>query len=183
MCDMEGIHLYRTPELSSAEDFSTLSPIWEWLGKSDWFCGSACMTFSQDPVLYLQGGSGTHTITFRTDASGRDPVVAEHHVSEGRPVYLSERDDYLFTTKGQKGLHYDDGSGDHCLLDTCLFGREGLAGGFSAVVDGPVYDDWEEPEIRFADFDERTGRILLATHGGVWGESGATRISLADLPP
>ena len=182
MCDVEGIHIYHIPELSSAEGFSTLNPIWEWLVKSRWFCGSACMTFSQHPVLYLQGRSGTHIITFRTDASGRDPVAAEHRVSEELPAYLREDVD-RFTMKGRKGLRYDIGGGGDCLLDTCLLGREGLAGGFSVVIEGPGYTAWDEHRIRFADFDERTGRVLIATRGGVWGESGATRICLADLPP
>jgi len=183
VCDVEGIHLYRIPELSSAESFSTLSPTWEWLAKSKWFCGSACMTFSRLPVLYLQGGSGTHTIIFRTDPSGRNPVVTEHHISEELPAYLSSiGDDNLFMVKGRKGLRYEVGGGDPCLFDTCLLGTEGLAGRFSAEIEGPVDDGFEEHKIRFVDFDEMTGRVLIATHGGVWGESGATRISLADLP-
>ena len=184
MCDVEGIRIYRIPELRSAVGFSTLCPFWEWLVESKWFCGNVCMTFSQHPALYLQGGSGSHTITFRTNVSGRDPVVAEHHISQELPHYLSpEGDDNLFTMKGRKGLRYNISGGETYLLDTCLLGRDGLVGGFTAVIEGPVGDDWEEHEIRFADFDESTGRILIATHGGVWGESEGTRIYLADLPP
>jgi len=181
ICDVEGIHLYRIPELSSAESFSTPSPIWEWLAKSKWFCGSACMTFSQHPVLYLQGGSGTHTIIFRTDPSGRNPVVTEHRISEEPPAYLSPKgDDDLFTMKGRKGLRCDIGREDPHRMDTCLLGREELAGGFSAFIEGPLDEEWEVHEIKFVDFDERTGRMLIAT--GLWGESEATRICLADLP-
>ena len=186
MCDVEGIHLYRIPELRSAEGFSTLSPIWNWLVESKWFCGSVCTTFSQHPVLYLQGGSGTHTITFRADASGRGPVVAEHHIGEELPAYLSpERDDDLFTVKGRKGLCYDISGGGPYLLDTCLLGSEGLAGGFSIEVELSLMGDdyWEEHILRFVDFDERTGRVLIATNSGAWGEPQATRIYLADLPP
>jgi len=184
MCDVEGIHLYRIPELSSAVGFSTLIPIWEWLVESRWFCGSVRMTFSQHPVLHLQGRLGTHIITFRADASGIDPVVAEHHISKELPAYLFPEWDGLFKMKGRKGLHYGiGGAGDPYLLDTCLLGGEGLAGGFCAVIEAPTDGEWEEHKMRFADFDERTGRVLIATHGGWWGETEATRIYLADLPP
>ena len=186
MCDVEGIHLYHIPELSSAESFSTLSPAWEWLTESKWFCGSVCMTFSRHPVLYLQGPSGTHTITFRMDARGRDPVVWEHRISEDLPAHLRflEGDENLFVMKGRKGLCYGISDGITYLLDTCLLGREELAGGFSAEVDEPEVGNWEEHVMKFADFDERTGRILITTRRyGAWGESSATRICLAELPP
>ena len=65
------------------------------------------MTFSRHPVLYLQGVSGTHTITFCMDTSGRDPVVAEHLIIGKLPAHLlslEERDGDLFVMKGRKGL-------------------------------------------------------------------------------
>jgi len=185
MCEAEGIHLYHIPELSSAEGFSTLGPVWEWLVESKWFCGSVCMSFSQHPVLYLQGASGTHTIAFRMGACGRDPVVVEHHINRDLQAHLlSLEADDLFVMKGRKGLRYNVGEGDPYLLDTCLLGREGLSGGFSAEVEDFDGGNWKEHDVRFADFDERTGRILIATNVyGVWGEGDAIRIYLANLPP
>ena len=113
-----------------------------------------------------------------------DLVVAECHINEELPAYLSpKRDNDLFMMKGQKGLRCNIRSGDSCLLDTCLLGREGLAGGFSAVVEDPEDDDWGEHEIIFVDFDERTGRVFIVTDGGTWRDSDAARICLADLPP
>ena len=50
-------------------------------------------------------------------------------------------------------------------------------GGFSAEV------DWEVYEISLADFDERTGRTLVATNLYGAGVGEAIRIYLADLPP
>ena len=180
MCDEEGIHLYHIPELSSAEVFSILSPVWEWLAESKWFYGSACTTFSRHPVLYLyEGASGTHTITLCMDASGRNPVVAEHHISRGlrhgrNSISSLEREDVCW--KGGKGLRWDISGPGAYLMGTCLLGREDLEGGFSAKVDLEVH------RIRFADFDERTGRILVATNRRGAGEEGI-RVQLADLPP
>lgn len=185
-CDPEGIHLYRIPDLGSAEGFSTLSPVWEWLAESKWFCGSVCTTFSRHPMLYLQGESGTHTITFRMDACGRDPIVSEHRISGELPAHLVSRegDDDLFVVKGRKGLCYDIGEGDIYMLDTCLLGKEKLAGGFSADANDSEVGNWDEHVMKFADFDERTGRIMIATRRyGAWGETDGTRICLGDLPP
>ena len=163
ICDATGIHLYHIPELSSMEDFSPLSPVWEWSGESEWLCGSVCMTSSQCPMLCLQGASGTHTITFRLDACGRDPVVVKHHITEKLPAYVGvERESYPGWA-------------------TCLVGREELMGGFSTDMELLGDGDWEEHEVRLADFDERTGRILIGTH--LYHEGQCIRIHLADLPP
>ena len=188
-CDVEGIHLYHIPELTSTEGPSTLNPVWEWPGGPRWFCGGVCTKFSRHPMLYLQGTSGTHTITFRVDASGRDPVVSGHHISVGSPAHrLPPLQGYenLFVMKGLKGLHYRIGGGEDFLFNTCLLGREELAGGFTAEVEDFELEDgyWDEHEIIFADFDERTGRILIATNRfEMWEEHKPTRIYFADLPP
>ena len=185
-CDPEGIHLYYIPDLGSAEGFSTLSPVWEWLVESEWFCGGVCTTFSRHPMLYLQGPSGTHTITFRMGACGRDPVVSDHRIITEFPAHLLylEGNNDLFVMKGRKVLRYgviEDGA---YLLDTRLLGREELEGGFSAEVDETEVDDWDEQVMSFADFDERTGRVMIAMRQyGAQDETNATRICLADLPP
>ena len=184
ICDAEGIHLYHIPELNSAEDLSTLSPVWEWPGESKWFCGGACTTYSQHPVLYLQGTSGTHTITFRVDACGRDPVVVKHTTGK-LPVYLAplegDEDSHRFVMKGRKGLYYNVGEGIFSGFATCLLGGEELMSGFSADVD---VSDEREHEVTLADFDERTGRILISTDWyGAENEGQGIRIYLADLPP
>ena len=189
-CDVEGIHLYHIPELSSTEGPSTLSPVWECLGGPRWFCGGVCTKLSRHPMLYLQGTSGTHTITFRVDASGRDPVVSGHHARGWPPAHrLPPIHGYekLFVLKGLKGLHYYR----YFLFKTCLLGREELAGGFTAEVQDFEHDCRDEHKILFADFDERTGRILIATN--LRGDIGPSslyrednrpiRIYFADLPP
>ena len=188
ICDAEGIHLYYIPELGSAEDFSRLNSVWDWPRESHWFCGSACTTFSQHPTLYLQGTSGTHTISFRFNACGRDPVVTKHHIAEKLPAHLTsleEGDDDRFVMKGRKGLYHNVGEGtSHPGFATCLVGREELAGGFSADVDLSADESWGEHEIRLADFDERTGRIVIGTdRSGGFTEDRGIRIYLADLPP
>ena len=187
ICDAEGIHLYHIPELNSAEDLSKLSPVWEWPGESKWFCGGVCTTFSQHPMLYLQGASGTHTITFRVDTRGRDPVVVKHTTGK-LPVYLTplegDEDSHRFVMKGRKGLYYNVGEGASPGFATCLLGGEELTSGFSADVELPEDADWWEHEVTLADFDERTGRILIGTNRIVAYHDGqGIRIHLADLPP
>ena len=190
ICDTKGIHLYHIPELSSMEDFSPLSPVWNWPGESEWFCGSACMTSSQCPILYLQGTSGTHTTTFCLDACGRDPVVVKHYITGKLPAHLTSLEEggwaHRFVMKGRKGLYYNVGVEGESYPGwaTCLVGREELAGGFSADVELLGPGDWEEHEVRLADFDERTGRILIGTHlCAAYNEGQCIRIHLADLPP
>ena len=185
LCDAEGIHLYHIPELSSADNFSTLEPAWEWRGKSKWLCGSVCMKPSRRPMLYLQEASATHAIVFRMDASGRSPTVAQHRSSGGLPAYLAspEENDHLFVMKGRKGLCYSirEGSSE---FGTCLLGVEGLAGGFDAELELPDDGSWDDQEVRIVDFDDRTGRILIGTNQyGEYNQSEAIRIYLADLPP
>jgi hypothetical protein len=186
ICDAEGIHLYHIPEVSSAEDDSTLEPVWEWLGASKWLYGDVCKTYSQHPKFYLQGSSGTHAITFRMGASGRNPVVAEHHVDENLLAHLPSLIIGFysrFVMKGRKGLFYSVGNSYTGQFATCLVGREELGGGFHAEIE-PGENWWDEHEVRFADFDERTGRILIGTNRvGAYNEGEATRIYLADLPP
>ena len=199
VCDTGGIHLYHIPELSSAEDSSTLSPVWEWPGGSKWFCGSVCETSSQHPVLYLQSASGTHTITLWTDAGGRDPVVVEHHVTGKLPVHLASleeggggggggrEDHHRFTMKGRKGLYYNVGEEDvRPGFATYLLGKEELAGAvFSVDVESTPEDaNRGEHKVNLADFDERTGRILIGTsRDRDLGREHGTRIYIADLPP
>ena len=189
MCDREGIRLYHIPELISAEDYAhqALDAVWGWSGDSKWFCGSVCTTFSQHPVLYLHCTSGTHTITFRVDARGRVPVVVNHHISGKLPIHLTslnaeDEEDHRFVMKGRKGFYYNVSEGEaYPGFATCLLGREELAGGFSAGVDTLSL---EGHEVRLADFDERTGRILIGT--GRYQEyerDQGTRICFADLPP
>ena len=185
MCDAEGIHLYHIPELSSAEGFSTLSPVWdwEWLRESMWLFGSTCMTFSRHPMLYVQTRSETHTITFRVDASGRDPVVSEHRVSGELPGHPLPRSRCRFRVKGQKLLCYS-GSIDHVhRFDTRLLGREELVGGFSAKVEDLEGDDsdGEEHGVSFVDFDERTTRILIAGYGSGCGETSMRLLSTSQI--
>ena len=88
--------------------------------------------------------------------------------------------------RGRKGLYYNvDVEGDsYPGWATCLLGREELAGGFSANVELPEDCVWEKHEAKLADFDERTGRILIGTHpSGINNRGRGTRIYLADLPP
>ena len=185
ICDADGIHLYHIPDLGSTEDFPTLRSVWDWPGESEWDCGSVCMTSSQHPVLYLQGASGTHTIRFCLDACGRNPVVTKHHITEKLPAHFAPRrkDSHGFVMKGRKGLCYGVGEKD-AYLNTSLLGREELAGGFSADFHLPEDRYWEEHVVTLADFDERTGRILIGTDRcDGYNEDEGTRIYLADLPP
>ena len=113
-------------------------------------------------------------------------VVSEHCVSGELPSHLLslKGDDNRFVMKGRKGFYYN--VSDNGALGMWLLGREELAGGFSAAVGGVDLEGWEEPEheIRFVDFDERTGRISIATDRYGMGRDGeAIRIYLADLPP
>ena len=187
ICDAEGIRLYHIPEFNSSDLSTTLDPVWEWSGESKWFCGSVCMTSSRHPMLYLQGTSGTHTIIFRMDACGRDPVVVKHHITEMLPVHLTSLESGLrhrFVMKGRKGLYYKAGKGNpYPGFTTCLLGREELAGGFSAEFDLPMDISQGAHKVIFADFDERTGRILISTNWYLLYEGQGTRICLADLPP
>lgn len=185
VCDVEGIHLYHIPELSSAEN-STLKPVWEWRGKSEWLCGSVCVESSQRSILYVQEASATHTAIFRMDTSGRDPVITEHHISGGVPAHLTsleEGDDNRFVMKGRKGIRYTicDGNSE---FYTWLVGVGGLAGGFGAKLALPDDSDWDEQEVRFVDFNESTGRIAMGTNRCTpYNKSEGVRLYLADLPP
>ena len=186
ICDPKGIHLYYIPDLNSAGNFPTLKPVWEWQGESMSFHNSVCVMSSNRPMLYLQEESTTHIIIFRMDASGRDPIVAEHRISEGVPAYLASiegENDHRFMLKGRKGFRYNFGEGVP-EFDTFLLGIEELASGFGAELELPGDGIWDDQEVRLVDFDERTGRILIGTNRyGEYNESEAVRIYLADLPP
>ena len=179
ICDKGGIHLYHIPELSTVK--TTLSPVWEWLKESEWLYGSVCTTSSRPhPMLYFQERVGSHTITFNMDSSGRDPIVAEHRVSNEIPAHLVRGNHHLFVMnlKGRKGLSYKiDEESTYPKFNTWLLGSGGLAGGFYAKLRRP---EEQEHEIRLADFDERTGRILIGTNR--YAEDQTMRIYLGDLP-
>ena len=186
ICGVGGILLYHIPELGSTV-LQTLSVVWEWQGESKWFCGSVCMVSPQHPVLYLQGTSGTHAITFRVDACGRDPVVMKHDITGKLPAHLAslDGDDYhLLVMKGRKGLYCpaDEEAPYYSEFATCLVGREELAGRFTADIELPGENRVGGHYIALADFDERTGRVLMGTtlYGGGFG---GIRLYLADLPP
>ena len=108
----------------------------------------------------------------------------KHHITEKLPVHLtsSEEGNYRFVMKGRKGLRYRLGE-EGPRFDTCLLGREELTGGFTADVDLFPDHRWEEHEVTLADFDERTGRILIGTDRLGEFEDQGVRICLADLPP
>jgi hypothetical protein len=188
LCHGEGIYLYHIPELSSAENFSTLEPTWDWRGESTWLYGSVYMKPSQHPVLYLQGSSAMHTIVFHMGTSGRDLPVAQHRISRGLPAYLAsiaslEEKEYLLVMKGRKGLCVRERVYDY---ETGLLGIEELAGWLVAEPEF-LHCSWDcdYHRVRTMDFDERTGRILIGTAGSfrehVSGNE-ATRIFFADLP-
>ena len=187
ICDAKGIHLYHIPELDSPDPSTTLNPVWEWPGESKWFCGSVCMTSSQHPILYLQGTSGTHTVTFRMDACGRDPIVVKHHITGKLPAHLASIEGgnrHRFVMKGRKGLYYKIGHDSDPGFATCLLGREELVGRYSVELELPEDDLLDDHKVTLADFDERTGRILIGTDRyGEYNEDRGIRIYLADLPP
>ena len=187
MCDPKGIHSYHIPELSSAGSL-TLEPAWEWEEEAAWSGGSLYTASPQCTVLYLQELSATHTLVFRTDTPGGDPMIAEHRISEGPPAYLGHlelEDHYQLVVKGRKGLYWRDPQGG-LVLNTCLVGTEELPGQFDVEVGLSDGDIWGDHIIELVDFDERTGRIAIGT---IWYEdsnndrSEATCIYLADLPP
>jgi len=185
ICDLGGIHLYHIPELSSAENYSTLGPVWEWRGESKWFRESIHMTLSQHPMICFQEASATHTIIFRMDACRRDPIVVEHRVGGGLPVHPAspEDDHHRLVVKGRKGLRYNFRE-ENPEFDTFLVGMEELAGGLNAVLELPEDGSWDNQEVRLVDFDEMTGRILIGAHRyGAYNYHQAIRIYLADLPP
>ena len=114
----------------------------------------------------------------------------KHHITEKLPAHLTslEGGDYhRFVMKGRKGIYYTVGEESrYSGFATSLLGREELAGGFSACVVLPGEHDWEGHEIMLADFDERTGRVLIGTderYGEKNSEGEGVRIYLADLPP
>ena len=140
-------------------------------------------------MLSLQTISETHTITFRMDASGRNPVVSEHRVSGELPAplpSLAGGSEFRFAMKGQKLLCYGSCMEYVYRFDTCLLGRKELAGGFN-IEAYDVDDDWEEHYLIFPlDFDEKTARILISGQQyrcKPQERHEATFICLADLPP
>ena len=189
ICDEEGVHLYHIPELNSTI-LRTLSPVREWPGEPKWFCGCVRTVSLQHRVLYLQGASGTHIITFRMDACGRDPVVVKHHITRKLPAHFAfvettiEGDEHLlFVVKGRKGLYYNKEI-HNSELATCLLGREELTGRFGVELEPPNEDNWRENQVVLMDFDERTGRILIGTDRLYWDDDECSiRIYLAGLPP
>ena len=192
ICDEEGAHLYQIPELNlpklDSTVLPTLSPVWKWPGEFRWFYGCVRTVSPQYPALYLQGASGTHTITFHMDACGKDPVVVIHHITGKLPAHLAsvettiEGDDHLFVVKGRKGLYYNKEI-RNSELATCLLGREELTGRFCVELKPPDEDNWEENQVVLMDFDERTRRILIGTNR-LYGDDDecGIRIYLADLP-
>ena len=120
------------------------------------------------------------------DTSERNLVIVEHRVDGGIPACfasLDEGHDSRFVMKGRKGLRYNI-CGGSSEFGTWSVGKRGLVGGFHAELGLPDDGRWDEHQVRFADFDERTGRILIGTNlCEMYKQDEAIRIYLADLPP
>ena len=182
-----GIHLYHIPELGTIDDSSYHDPVWSWRASSEndsKYRGTLYKTESAYPALWLQGELTTHTLEFDVDESGCFPVVANHHITEGRPAYYTERHLKL---QGRKVMGTEVGQGGETVFKTGVLGNPDLTRELHASLPGVWDGHWFElDEVKYTDLDEATGRIMVVV-GPVPGWRSdkipyACRLYLADIP-
>lgn len=180
-----GIYLYHIPELGVAGDGSTLVPIWVWEGDASEYRGTFYKTASPYPALWLQGEQVTHTLEFYVDENGCSPVVVNHHIVEGRPAYCVG--DHL-KLKGRKVMGINVGPYGETVFMTGVYGKPGLTRRLHTKlpgVFGPGLDQYgrhRPDEVKYADLDEATGRIMVVIGAASDRVPYVQRLCLADLP-
>ena len=183
--DQRGIYLYHIPELGLVGDGDpvTISPRWSWSGDASG-CSTICKTVSPRPALWIQGEWGTHTLEFDVDESGCFPLVADHQVTEGRPAYYVG---FSFKLQGRKGMAVGFGKGE-IVINTTVFGRPDITRRLRAGL--PRVNDRRrrQEEVKYADLDEVTGRMMVVVGPVARCQRGpgrapyAERLYLADIP-
>ena len=134
VCDVEGIHLYHIPELSSAEGSSVLGPCLGVVGGIQGVPRKCLHEVLPTPhALCPRGIGNSPSLCAYIDAPGRDLVLAKHHINGELPVHLSfrEGDGIPSLMKGRRGLYWEITEPGAYLFGTCLLGR---AYGFGAGV-------------------------------------------------
>ena len=183
-----GIYLYHIPELGAAGDDSDLvaiSPHWSWFGRALGCRGTLYKTASPHPSLWIQGDRATHTLEFGVDGSGCFPVVVNHRIINGEPVYHVGR---WFTLEGRKGMGVESvGLRGKVVINTAVVGKPAITRRLCAVLPGFDRSWRRRDEVKYAGLDEVTGRIMIVVGPmppcfRVGRHSYARRLYLADLP-
>ena len=118
------------------------------------------------------------------DESGHFPVVANHHITEGKPAYYTA---HHLKLKGRKVVGVDVNEHGKAVFKTGLLGRPDLTRQLRASLPGLFNAHWRvRDELKYVDLDEATGRIMIVigTHPGRRSDSipYARQLCLADLP-
>ena len=179
VCDFVGIHLYHIPEPRALGNDPDLDPVWSWRGDAE-YRGTIYKTASPYPALWLQGDQVTHTLEFDMDESDF-PVVVNHHITEGQPDYYAG--DHL-KLQGRKGMSIEVRQGGEIVLNTGVLGKPDITRELRAKLPGRYGGPWrKQDEVKYADLDEVTGRIMIVTGTKEYNAVPyARRLCLADLP-
>lgn len=183
------IYLFHIPGLKVTGNDSRLFPIWSWKGDVAGCHGALYKTTSPYPTLWLQGEQATHTLEFSVDESGCFPVVVNHRIVEGTPAYHVGANVIL---KSRKVMGVDIEDDGEIVFTTGVQGKPDFTRELRARLpglSGTCPSQAVQDEMRHADFDEATGRIMFAA-GAVaasrdWGTDRVPygqRLCLADLP-
>lgn len=186
ICDPDGIHLYRLPELESEWDETTLTPFWT-SGRSlgEWCRGSLCDASSPNPTLYVHCPDFMEEVEFGLDESGRFFVVSNYDTVEETILYggdSSEDVDCFVRLKGRKVLSYET-EYPFITFATAFLDRWGVGRALRMRIANSPGDRWID--VGMVDLDERTGRLLIAAdHSAtIRAEIQPSRhIFLADIP-
>ena len=179
-----GIWLYHIPELRTTGGDTELDPVWgRSLNASD--CrGTLYKTASPYPALWLQGKQVTHILEFDVDESGCYPVVANHHITEGRPAFYVGNDLKL---QGRKGMGIETERRGEIVFNTGILGRPGTRRLRAPIPSLNSSLRFMRDEVKYTDLDEVTGRIMVVVgpvpHGRRQADIPyAQKLYIADLP-
>ena len=175
-----GVWLYHIPELEAADEDTRLVPVWNLPSDVSGCCGTLYKTASLYPVLWLQGKQTTHTIEF--DVDGCYPVVVNHRITEGKPVFHVGN---IFKLQGRKGMNIKTGLRSRVEINTGVVGKPDtrrLCGAIPGLNHGPRF---RQDQVKYTDLDEMMGRIMVVVgHEDIREEwiTNAKKLYIADLP-
>ena len=180
--DHLGIRLYHIPEPRAVGDDSNLVPVWSWSGDASEHRGTLYETASPYPALWLQGEWTTHTLEFDVDKSGCIPMVVNHQITEGRPAhYVGDR----IKLQGRKVMSISIGQAedDEIVINTGVLGKPDITRQLRVQLPGLYESHWyRRDELKYADLDEATGRIMIVLGSIRCSFSDARQLLLAELP-
>ena len=180
--DCRGILLYHIPELGAADEDAKLVPVWNRMLDASDYRGTLYETASPYPGLWLQGEQSTHAIEFDVDGSGCYPVVVNHHITEGQPVF--HVGDAL-KLQGRKGMSIETGLRDEIVINTGVLGKPDTRRLRVSIPGLNVGSRFRKEKVKYTDLDEMTGRVMIVVGREDEDDEDipyAKKLYIADLP-